>query len=165
MWEGTERAFVASPPQKVWAIVTDVPGHADLAGSGEIGAVRLHAPVGLGSTWEADIRVPGLEAPFVARSEVVVFEPPRVFSWSSEPPPLVPDDPRSTPHVTWWFRLAADGEGTVVDHAFRVVEPEVAADELAEFFERTNRVGSIRAGMRKTLENIKARAEGEAARR
>jgi hypothetical protein len=60
---------------------------------------------------------------------------------------------------TWWFRLGAGEGGTVVEHAFRVVEPEVAADELAEFFDRTNRVDSIRAGMRTTLEHIKARVE------
>jgi hypothetical protein len=159
MWEGSERLVVAATAEKVWAVVADVPGHADLAGSGEIGAIRLHGPVALGSTWEADIRVPGLDEPFVARSEVLVFDAPTEFSWSSEPPPLRTDDPRSVPHVTWWFRLAADEGGTVVEHAFRVVEPEVAADELAEFFDRTNRADSIRAGMRTTLEHIKARVE------
>ncbi|HUF83225.1 MAG TPA: SRPBCC family protein [Acidimicrobiia bacterium] len=159
MWEGTERALVAAPPDRVWAVITDVGGHADLAGSGEIGAVRLHAPVAFGSTWEADIRVPGLDEPFVSRSEVVVFNAPTEFAWTSEPRPIVPGDPRSVPEVTWWFRLAAGADGTTVEHTFRVVEPEVAADQLTEFFERTNRVESLRAGMRPTLENIKARAD------
>jgi hypothetical protein len=89
----------------------------------------------------------------------VVFDAPTEFSWTSEPRPVVLGEPRSVPQVTWWFRVTAHTDGTVVDHAFRVVEPEVAAAELTEFFEQTDRVASIRAGMRKTLENIKAKAE------
>lgn len=159
MWEGTEEAVIMASPETVWAIVTDVGGHPELAGSGEIASIRLSGPVGLGSTWEADIRVPRLDQPFVARSEVLVFDPPREFSWSSEPPPMVDGEPESAPHVTWWFRLGPQGSGTLVKHAFRVVEPKVGAQELTNFFESTNRADSIRAGMRKTLSNLKAAAE------
>ena len=159
MWEGSERIVVTASPEAVWVIITDVARHPDLAGSGEIASIRLDGPVALGSRWEADIRVPGLDEPFVARSEVLVFDHPREFSWSSEPPPIVDGEPRSAPHVTWWFRLSPHAEGTVVDHAFRVVEPQVGADELTEFFESTNRVDSILAGMRQTLTNLKAAAE------
>ena len=160
MWEGSERAVIAASREKVWGVITDVGVHAKLAGSGEIEAIRLHGPVALGSTWEADIRVPGLDEPFVSRSTVLVFDALTEFSWSSEPRPVVPGEPRSVPMVTWWFRLSADGDRTTLDHSFRVVEPEVGADELEEFFERTDRVASIRAGMRTTLENIQVSAAG-----
>jgi hypothetical protein len=159
VWEGSEQLLVAASPEAIWAIVSDVARHGDLAGSGEIAAVRLDGPVAMGSTWQADIRVPRLDEPFVARSEVLVFDPPREFSWSSEPPPIVAGELESVPHVTWWFRLSPQADGTLVDHAFRVVEPKVGAAEMIEFFERTNRVESILAGMRQTLSNLKEAAE------
>lgn len=159
MWEITERIVVAAPREKVWAVVTDVSGHAELAGSGEIRALRLSGRVGLGATWEADIAVPGLE-PFVSRSEVVVFDEPAEFSWTSVPRPIVADEPRSTPGVRWWFDLApADQGGTAVEHRVLISPPEVAAEEMAEFFEETKRVESIRAGMRVTLERLKTSVE------
>ncbi len=159
MWEVTERVVVGAPREKVWAVVTDVSGHAELAGSGEIRALRMSGRVGLGATWEADIAVPGLE-PFVSRSEVVVFDEPSEFSWTSVPPPIVPGEPRSTPGVRWWFELAdADHGGTAVEHRVLITAPEIAADEMTEFYEETNRVEGIRAGMRVTLERLKASVE------
>ena len=160
MWEVTERIVVGAPPEQVWAVVTDVSGHAELAGSGEIRALRLARRVGLGATWEADIEVPGLDEPFVSRSEVVVFDEPSEFSWTSVPRPIVPGEPRSTPGIRWWFDLApAEEGGTGVEHRVLVTPPEVGAEEMAEFFEETNRVEGIRAGMQVTLERLKALVE------
>lgn len=106
-----------------------------------------------------DIAVPGLE-PFVSRSEVVVFDEPSEFSWTSVPRPIVPGEPRSTPAVRWWFDLAPDDQdGTAVERRVLIAPPEVAAEEMAEFFEETNRVESIRAGMQLTLERLKAAVE------
>ncbi|HVM55714.1 MAG TPA: SRPBCC family protein [Acidimicrobiales bacterium] len=159
MWEVTERIVVGAPQATVWAVVTDVPGHAELAGSGEIQALRLTGPVGPGATWEADIAVPGLE-PFVSRSEVVVFDEPTEFSWTSVPRSIVPGEPRSTPGVRWWFALApADDGGTAVEHRVLVTTPEIGAEEMVEFFEETNRVDGIRAGMQVTLQRLKAAVE------
>jgi len=159
MWEVTERIVIGAPREKVWAVVTDVSGHAELAGSGEIRGLRLSGRVGLGAAWEADIAVPGLE-PFVSRSEVVVFDEPSEFSWTSVPRPIVPGEPRSTPGVRWWFDLApTEDAGTAVEHRVLVTPPEVAAEEMAEFFEETNRVEGIRAGMRVTVERLKASVE------
>lgn len=161
MWEGVERIVVAAEPYQVWEVVTDVAGHAALAGSGEIQELRISGAVRLGTTWEADIAVPGLDEGFVSRSEVVSFDPPVEFSWTSVPRPVIPGDPRSIPGVRWWFRLEDDGEArTVVEHSFRVTPPDIGAADLAEFFEETNRVETIRAGMRVTLERLKATVEG-----
>lgn len=160
MWEVAERIVVGAPPERVWAIVTDVAGHAELAGSGEIRELRLTGPVGLGATWEADIGVPGLDEPFVAHSEVVVFNEPSEFAWTSRPPPLVPGDPRSVPMVRWSFHLTpVESGGTTVENRVVVTPPEVGAEEMVEFFATTDRVGSIRAGIRETLRRVKAAAE------
>lgn len=40
-----------------------------------------------------------------------------------------------------------------------VTPPEVGAEEMVEFFATTDRVGSIRAGIRETLRRVKAAAE------
>jgi hypothetical protein len=159
MWEVIERIEVGAPQERVWSVVTDVSRHAELAGSGEIHALRLSGRVAIGATWEADIAVPGLE-PFVSRSEIVVFDEPTEFSWTSVPRSIIPGEPRSTPGVRWWFVLAAAGDGgTAVEHRVVVTTPEIGAEEMVEFFEETNRVDSIRAGMRVTLERLKASVE------
>ena len=51
MWEVTERMVVGTPPDRVWGVVTDVSRHADLAGSGELRALRraVRVLVDLGS--------------------------------------------------------------------------------------------------------------------
>lgn len=159
MWEVAEHTTVAAAQQQVWRLVTDVARHAELAGSNEILALRLGGPVGLGATWEADIAVPGLD-PFVSRSEVVTFDEPSEFSWTSVPRSIIPGEPRSTPGVRWWFVLAPAAQGgTEVEHRVVVTEPELGAEEMVEFFEETNRVEGIRAGMQLTLERLQAAIE------
>lgn len=41
MWTGVEKIEIAAPPEAVWAVVSDVARHAELAGSGEIVRIRL----------------------------------------------------------------------------------------------------------------------------
>jgi len=123
MWQRTERIAIAAPPERVWAIVSDVSRHAQLTGSGEIGALRVSGPIAKGSTWEADERVRAAGA-FTARSECTVFDPPRELAWKSYPPPIKAGNPNSVADVTWWYRLAPDVAGTTLEHAFRVVEPK-----------------------------------------
>lgn len=156
MWEVSEHLVVGASPEKVWGVVTDVARHPELAGSGEIHALRVTEKVGLGSVWEADIDVRGLGT-FVSRSKVLEFSEGSAFSWTSEPPPIVEGEPRSAPGIRWWFRLhPGENGGTAIEHSVVITTPEVGAEEMTEFFEQTDRVGSIRAGMRATLENLKA---------
>ena len=158
MWEQTENIKVAAPPERVWAILTDVQRHTDIAGSGEVRSVRMHGPLAVGSEWEADIGVPEVGEPFKSRSQVLVLDEPREFRWDSIP--LVRDDPHELPYVTWWFRLAYTGAETAVEHGCRVDPPKIAPDEFRTFFfERANRPPTLVAGMRTTLQNSKERAE------
>jgi uncharacterized protein YndB with AHSA1/START domain len=158
MWEGSERIAIAAPPAAVWAVVSDVARHQQLAGSGEIKALRVNGPVAKGSAWEADEQVKGVGA-FTARSECVTFDSPREFSWKSYPPPVKPGNAQSIPDVTWWFRLSPDGEGTTLEHAYRVVEPKVGGLLMKGFYLATGRAAAIRKGMRQTLANVKAAVE------
>ncbi len=157
MWEGTESIEIAAPPEVVWAILADVTRHPELAGSGEVKAIRMSGSVGVGASWESDEEVAGMT--FVARSECVAFDPPRELSWKSYPPPLEEGRPDSVPDVTWWFRLSPSEGGTRVEHSFRVVEPTAGADAIRSFYEQTDRANVIVRGMLGTLSNLKAAAE------
>lgn len=159
MWEGTESIEIAAPPEKVWAIAADVDRHVEIHGSGEIKSIRTSGPMRVGATWEADERIKGAGS-FTARSECVQHDEPRVFSWKSYPPPLKKGNPDSVADVQWWFRLSPSGAGTRVEHAFRVVEPKVGRVPFKIFYALTRRANTIRKGMRKTLQNLKAAAEG-----
>lgn len=161
MWEGTERIRVDARPEAVWAVVTDVARHPELAGSGEVLAIRMEGPLGVGSGWEADESIKMMGA-FKARSECLVFDPPREFAWKSVPPPIKKDRADSVPDVTWRFLLQEDGDGTVLEHSFRVVEPKSGGLMMKVFYLLTRRASTIRKGMRKTMQNVKAAVEQQA---
>lgn len=158
MWEGTKRIEIAAPPERVWAVVGDVSRHAELAGSGEIKAIRVQGPMAPGTTWEADETIKGAGS-FTARSECVVFNPPHEFSWKSFSPPLKKDNQDSVPDITWWYRLSPTDKGTLLEHSFRVIEPKAGGLMLKAFYVVTRRASTIQKGMGKTLENVKREAE------
>ncbi|MEX0762907.1 MAG: SRPBCC family protein [Dehalococcoidia bacterium] len=162
MWQGTERIKIDASPEDVWAIVTDVARHQELAGSGEIRAIRVDGPIAEGTTWEADESIK-MVGSFIARSECVVFDPPLEFSWKSYPPPLKKGNPDSVPNVTWWFRLTPHDGGTQLEHSFRVIEPKSGGMMIKTFYLVTRRASTIRKGMLRTLDNMKAAAERQEA--
>jgi uncharacterized protein YndB with AHSA1/START domain len=159
MWEGRERVRVAASPEAVWKVVADIDDHPRLAGSGEILAIRFQGPLRAGATWEADESLRGLGR-ITATSTCTVCDPPRELAWTSYPPPVRKGRDDSRPDVSWWFKLSPDGGGTVVEHGFRVVEPAVGGAMLTLFYAVTRRERQIRRGMRGTLDNVKAAAEG-----
>jgi hypothetical protein len=86
-----------------------------------------------------------------------------VFAWVSHPPPLSKKRvAESTIDAHWRFELEPTTSGTRVSNSFRVVEPKVGAVKLKIFYALTGRPKVIRRGMKKTLENLKAQAEGQA---
>lgn len=160
MWELTEGVEISAPPEKVWAVLTDLERHVDLAGSGEILAIRAPGPLGVGATWEADEKIKGIP-PFTARSEVVEMDEPVVFGWRSYPPPIKKGDPDSVPDVSWWYRLApTPAGGTAIEHSVRIVPPEAGAGMMRFFYLVSRRPKTIRRGMQKTLQNLKAELGG-----
>ncbi len=157
MWQATESIQIEAPIETVWEIVSDVARHHELAGSGEVKAIRIDGPVNVGTGWEADEKVK-FAGEFVARSECVEFDPPKVFSWKSFPPPMKSGNPKTAPDVTWWFRLEPSGSGTRLSHSFRVVEPRSMGWAFKLFYMVTRRASAIQKGMRKTLKNVNAAA-------
>lgn len=157
-WRGTEQLHIQAPVERVWGLIADLPSHERLAGSGEIRSISASGPLAAGTTWDSDEVVAGRA--FVARSECVEFDPPKVLSWHSYPPPMREGDPDTQFHAAWWFRLTPAGDGTGVEHTFEVVEPAKRAWMLRLFYLMTRRRQKILAGMRGTLENLRREAEG-----
>ena len=108
MWKATESININASQEAVWRVVSDVSRHAELAGSGEVKAIRIDGPVEVGSSWEADEKI-RFAGEFVARSECVEWDPPNVFSWKSFPPPMKKGREDTVADVTWWFRLTPIG--------------------------------------------------------
>jgi hypothetical protein len=59
-----------------------------------------------------------------------------------------------------WYRLHPNEAGTQLEHGFRVVEPKSGAAIMKVFSALSRREQAIRRGMRRTLQNVKAAAEG-----
>lgn len=158
MWGGMVEADVSAPIEQVWAIVSDFDGHTRLAGSGEVRAIRMDRPVVAGATFEADVAV-GVVGSFTSRNHVDVADAPQELRWTSYPPLDEGETPDYQIEVRWSFVLSPLTGGTRVEHAFEIREPKAGVDELRAFLERNDRVNAVLAGMRTTLENLKAAAE------
>ena len=156
-WQATETIEIDAPPEAVWRIVTDVGRHPQLAGSGEVKAIRTNGRLSVGTTWEADEKVMGQS--FQAMSRCIELEPARAFGWQSFPPPMRKGRPDSAPEVTWRFDLSPARAGTLVEHSFRVAAPASGAGLFRALYAVTRRPRTIRRGMRGTLRNLKTAAE------
>ena len=150
-----EQTTVNASPDAVFAIVSDLNSHAELAGSGEVKALRRvgEGPLGVGARFEADeeIRMMGRTTKMTASSEIVDYDPPKVVSWTSMP--SVPPKPR---RIQWWFRLTPEGTSTLVVHECEVDFGPVANVVFKGPYSLI-RGGAVKRGMRKTLENLRAK--------
>ncbi|NJO84338.1 MAG: hypothetical protein HC828_17200 [Blastochloris sp.] len=74
-------ALIAAKPEAVWAIVSDLRRHPELAGSGQVTKIEMLTPepIGLGSQFQSAQNLNGFRYPTV--SHVVVYEPMRRFTW------------------------------------------------------------------------------------
>lgn len=161
-YQHEERIHIDAPPDQVFAILADVTHHDDLAGSREVKSIRMtsEGELGIGTEWEADeeIKVGRSTQRFVARSTVREYDPPRVFSWTSRPPTSVKPVAR---RIQWWYRLAPDAGGTRVVERVEVDMGPVM-NVVMKVPYRFARAGTIATGMRRTLENLEARATSKA---
>lgn len=159
MWQGLERVQVAASPEAVWRVVSDIDSHVRLAGSGELLAIRFQGPLRVGARWEADEHIRGVGR-FTAVSTCTVFDPPHELAWKPQAPPIRKGREDSRPDIGWWFRLHPGQDGTLLEHGFRVVEPRVGSAMMKAFYALSRRERTIRRGMARTLQNVKAAAEG-----
>lgn len=159
MWTAREQLRIAASPEAVWRVVADVEAHTRLAGSGEVKAIRMSGPVAAGTTFEGEITT-GEVGSFVSRNVIEAADEPRRLAWVSYPPL---DEGETLEHqieVHWAFELVPDGDGALLTHTFVVPRPKAGGDELASFLDRTGRISTVRAGMLRTLENVRIAAEG-----
>jgi len=129
-----------------------------LAGSGEVLAVRMNGPLVVGTTFESDVKT-GEVGSFSPQCIIEEVNEPQRLAWVSRPPldPGETDDHQIEVH--WSFDMTPTPNGTEVRHTVRIPTPKSGADELASFFERTDRMATVRIGMMQTLENVKVAAE------
>ena len=150
---------VQASPREVFDLVSDLSRHAELAGSGEVQRVRklTEGPVSVGTRFEADEDIPLRKGNvkrrrFVAHSEVLEYDPPRVISWKSTPP-----GGGKPPLIQWWFRLSPEGRSTRVVHELKITAD--GAGPVTRFImgnlARLLRKGPIERGMEQTLANLR----------
>jgi hypothetical protein len=82
MWHASERIEIAASPQVVWAVVADITSHVDLAGSGEVKAIRFDGLLEPGVTFEGDIATDEVGT-FVSRNVVHDVDAPHLLVWRS----------------------------------------------------------------------------------
>ncbi len=154
-------ALINASPQVVFDIVSDPSRHVELAGSGELNTVEQDPPgqVGPGTRVHAEetlMLADGSSMDVTSDSVVVTCDPPTTFSWIVSP--ALPDRFR---RVQWWFHLHPEGSTTKVTHEVELDIGELHDPLLISLRENFEDVrGSvIRAGMDKTLQNLKRMAE------
>lgn len=158
MWDAIERITIDAAPDAVWAIIADTDAHPRLVESGGIRAIRMAGPLQAGTLFDGDIAVEGTR-PFTSRNVIEIVDPPIELAWTSYP---ALESGKTVDHqieVHWSFQLVPESTGTLVEHSFFVPDPKAGAQELAERMDRAGTVAAVRAGMRRTLEKLKAAAE------
>lgn len=116
----TVSGVITAPVEKLFAIVSDVTRHPELAGSREVQQVELITlpPIRAGSGFRARQQIGAFRYP--TRSWVQVYDPPHRFTWLSGPgfrrPPF---------GQLWGFEFQPQGElsGALVLHSMTVPVP------------------------------------------
>lgn len=156
-------ALIDASPQVVFDIISDPSRHVDLAGSGELNTLRQDPPgeVEPGTRLHAEetlMLADGHSLDVTSDSVVVVCDPPTTLSWIVSP--ALPDRFR---RVQWWFHLVPENGATRVTHEMELDIGELHDPLLislrADFDQMRGSV--IRAGMEKTLKNLKRMAESD----
>ncbi len=155
--------LIDASPQVVFDIISDPSRHVELAGSGELNTLEQDPP---GQIWpgtrlhaeETLMLADGSSLDVTSDSVVVSCHPPTTLSWIVSP--ALPDRFR---RVQWWFHLVPEGSATRVTHEVELDIGELHDPLLISLREDFDNVrGSvIRAGMEKTLKNLKRMAEAD----
>jgi len=153
-------ATVDAAPSVLFDIASDLSRHVVLAGSGELKTVTKEpaGAVEMGTRFLAEESVKladGSAMDVTADSVVVICDPPTTLSWIAHP--VLPDRLR---RVQWWFQFSPEGGRTRVVHEVEVDFGDLQDEMLKglrDNFEQA-RAPVIRAGMDKTLENLRRMA-------
>jgi hypothetical protein len=154
-------AMIDADPKVLFDIVSDPSSHVELAGSGELNKITQQpsGPVGTGTHMLAEETVrlaDGSTMELTSDSVIVTYDPPRTFSWIANP--ALPEALR---RVQWWFHLTPVGGRTRVVHEVEIDFGDLQDEMLKGLRDNYEQVraGVVRAGMPKTLENLKRMAE------
>ena len=154
-------ALIDASPQVVFDIISDPSRHVELAGSGELNKLEQDppGPIEPGTRLHAEetlMLADGSSLDVTSDSVVVSCHPSTTLSWIVSP--ALPDRFR---RVQWWFHLVPEGSATRVTHEVELDIGDLHDPLLISLREDFDNVrGSvIRAGMEKTLHNLKRMAE------
>ena len=152
-----ESIEIAAPPEVVWALITDIPRHAQFAGPKSITKViDFDGPIEVGSRWVSHEKFGPQK--FDAPSEITAVEDGRRLEWESFPP--MKDENRGRGgKVVWGYELSPSGDGTKLEHYMTVLEPRKGAGMLKAMYKVFSLPRKQVAGGRATLENIRMAAE------
>ncbi len=152
-----ESVEVAAAPDVVWALVCDIPRHAEFAGSKSITKViDFDGEPTVGSRWIAHEKF--LIQKFDAPSEITEVEPGRRLEWVSFPP-MKEENRGKGGTVVWGYALEPTATGTHLEHYMRVLEPRKGTGTLKAMYKVFGLPAKQVEGGRTTLANIKRAAE------
>jgi uncharacterized protein YndB with AHSA1/START domain len=155
MYTHQESIHIDAPPERVFAIVGNLDTSPAWAGSGQVKSMTktTPGPVGIGTQYIADEKI---LIPFQAVSEITGYEPNELIVWTSKPTMVK----KSAPH-RWMFRLVPEDGGTRLTQEVRAARA-VGFERVmqATMVKLSGGMEPIGRGMKRTLENIKVRAEG-----
>jgi uncharacterized protein YndB with AHSA1/START domain len=158
MLDLAEAVHIEASPTDVWAVVTDVRRHPELAGPKSITkSIEFDGPVQVGAHWLAHEKAGPRR--FDAPSEVTAVQAEHEFAWVSYPP-MKEDSRGAGGRVLWRYTLSPENGGTRLEHAAVALEPKKGAAPLKVLYKVMNIPSQTRKAMLVTLANVKAAAEG-----
>jgi hypothetical protein len=153
-------ATIDAAPGVLFDIVSDLSRHVELAGSGELKTVtkKPAGAVEMGTRFLADETVKladGHGIDVSSDSVVIICDAPTIFSWIAHP--ILPDRLR---RVQWWFHFTPDGGRTRTLHEVEIDFGDLQDEMLKGLRDNFEQVRApvIRAGMDRTLENLRRMA-------
>jgi Polyketide cyclase / dehydrase and lipid transport len=122
LFQVSARVQVASTPEQVYGVVTDLPRSGEWSTECRGGSWVSGEPATVGSVFRGEnYRTPDVVAwapvvrgEWTTESEVVTAEPPRVFAWAMR------TKAGKKQQSVWSFEIEAAAEGSVLTHRFRM---------------------------------------------
>lgn len=144
---------IAAPPSAVFAVVGDLTGSAEWAGSGHIRSITkvTDGPVGVGTRYRSSEKI---TMSYRVDTEITVYEPDSAIEWISKPVG------ERVPYHDWAFHLEPVPGGTRLTHSVRAARARGYMrwiQGLGFLFTRPRQ--TIPPGMEETLRRVKALAE------